>query len=152
MKKRFIAHPQLVIFCSAILFLFFSVEILIILCMSEKNVFFILSIILNSIVIWSIVPAIYIYAYKIFELNDDGIKSGKIVIAWEEIQDVSLKEIKLFQYTFFRTRYLSSLATFTSNDGRKISFAITKKHAEWLEYFSKGKSNVINEFLNNISL
>ena len=151
MKKKFISHPQLVMFCCTVPTVMILLELIIVLTVQQKNMFIFLLMIWQFVVLWVITSVPYSYAYKIVGFSNEGMESGKILILWEDIQSVSLKEIKLFKYNLIPI-YLSSLATFSSNDGRKISFAITKKHVEWLKYFSNQKSNVINEFLNNISV
>ena len=152
MKKTSISHPQLVMFCCTVPTVMILLELIIVLTVQQKDMFIFLLMIWQFVVLWVITSVPYSYAYKIVGFSNEGMESGKILILWEDIQSVSLKEIKLFKYNLIPTIYLSSLATFSSNDGRKISFAITKKHVEWLKYFSNQKSNVINEFLNNISV
>ena len=152
MKKKFISHPQLVMFCCTVPTVMILLELIIVLTVQQNDMFIFLLMIWQFVCLWVIISVIYSYAYKIVEFSNEGMESRKILILWEDIQSVSLKEIKLFKYNLIPTVYLSSLAIFTSKDGREISFAITKKHVEWLKYFSNQKSNVINEFLNNISV
>ena len=95
MKKKFISHPQLVMFCCTVPTVMILLELIIILTVQQKDMFIFLLMIWQFVCLWVIISVIYSYAYKIVEFSNEGMESRKILILWEDIQSVSLKEIKL---------------------------------------------------------
>ena len=158
MKYRSIAHPTMVLF----VFVFpFSILIIptILFCFVPNDNSFVNGVFISILyVVISTINAIFYHnAFVPFEMNLLGLKNNKWNINWEDINHIEILEVDLLKFSLLPTIKLSSVicigtvqkGNFIFQSSRKcIFFAMSSKNLKFLKNFAKGKSKVVDEFLN----
>ena len=97
-----------------------------------------------------ILSAVYHNAYSMCRIDGDGIHNRHVSFSYEEIKEYRIIEIKLFEYSLARTRYLRSVigigsekreGGFISCDTRReIIIPLSREAIEALKEHNKGNA------------
>ena len=153
LKYKTVAHKQLVAFTITVPLIFVLIELSIILSLPNgKELWAFIFVGVQALLMWFICFAIYSYAYRTIEVNEQYIKSKKTEITWDNIQKIELREIKLMQYSLLPTLTFSSMAYFYGIKGDVIGIAMTKRNFEILVNLGKDKSQKVAELNDKIKV
>lgn len=119
---------------------------------------------ISCVLFWTLGSAIYIMRYRNvfcpFFMDEAGLHSKHVTIAWEEIKEYHLCNIVWYygvRKNFWNRHVLPSVVCigafqadkeFIKQDRRHcIFFSLTEKHLNALEQYGKGKSPVVDRIL-----
>lgn len=103
---------------------------------------------------WMALFVPYHNAFCRFEMNELGLKNRKVTIAWEDVDNILIREVDIFSTSipFIRLKKIACIGNVSDHfisqkAGLCVFFSITRKNLEALEHFAKGKSVAVDEFL-----
>lgn len=153
MKKcRLVGSPALILYTT--LYGLPLCLLLFILFLANNNMGFAWFILVSYFVGFGVMALIYRNAFRVCELNHEGIQCKKDFVPWEAVDKIEVYEMKVFRYDLIPTKILPLIcigniepAPLTLVPQNCIFFPLSRKNLEKLREYSHGKSEAINEFL-----
>lgn len=154
MKKHFASIP--LVLCTFLIPSLLCILLLFPLLLSQADAMLFFFLIFFYVFYLSISFAIWHNAFCRFEMDESGIRNKYIEIKWEEIQSYKICPIEWMKYSLIPTIQLPSILCIGKvNDGGFITqnphdcvfFALTKKNQKMFQQCAKGKSGIIDRYL-----
>ena len=146
MKQKFIAHRQLIIYSNLAPIVLISLELSISVIVSLPNRIEIgmawIAILAQFLFFWGILFIIYHNSYRLIWIDEEGVKTGRIFIKWEEIYKYKVVPIVLGAFPKIK---LKPMLYIYDETGRKIRFALDDKRMKNMLLCSQGKSIVVHK-------
>ena len=155
MKYRCVAAPWLIIYVFIAPFGILIIPILFLLFAGNFDA--VISVLLLYFSLVFVMGIILRNAFCVCSIDSTGIGNRHYKLCWEEINEISVKRILMFEYSWIPTIHLPSAICFGSAQGNVsfrglnskqcVFFCFSKKRLEILNLLGSGKSRQLDTFL-----
>ncbi len=145
MKQKFIAHKGLILFSNLFPLALVLFELTFIILSPFKIGSGWFAFIIQFSVIWLILFIIFHNSYRTIVVDLDGIKTGKILIKWENISKYKIRKTETLKSIWHPSLKFKPMLYIYDEAGRKIRFALDDKRIKNMLLCSQGKSIVVHK-------